>query len=268
MRHLGWAALAAVLLVAGCKTPSQAPPRPVGRVLACMMKIDGDWGLWLIYLDSGEQKRINLRDNCGPDWSPDGHQVVYTDGERIRIMRSDGFNDRALAGGPGWAPAWAPDGREIAYGTLNSIQSRTEDGSETRVWSIADVVHEHPTWSPDGKRLAMTDTAGNLVITDGTTEKKIPLNGGRHPEWSPDGKLILLDAQDDVIRALDLESGEIRPVGNARGQDPSWLKDGSFLTTWKGSGDGVACVYQWDPAGVTGRALTSRDEVRDASGNW
>lgn len=258
-----------VAAVSSCQNSAKAPDRTILRVLACNMKVQGEWGFWLIYLDDGTQKRVSTVTDAGPDWSPDGTQLVWSDGSKVQIVNPEGAPIRALAGGAGWAPAWSPDGKSIAFGTLNSVQSRGVDGSGARVWTVADVACEHPTWSPDGQKLAMTDSKGDLVITDGTSEKRIPLNGARHPDWSPDGKRILLDGPDGAIRAYLVDSGEIVPMGNARGADPSWLRDGKgFLTVWQGSGDESPSAYEWDAEGRTGTKLTSRDEIRDAAGNW
>lgn len=271
MRRLAAVVVAATcaVLLSSCSGKEPVPPSNLGRVLACTMKVQGEWGFWLVYLDEGLQKRISTGTDAGPDWSPDGLYVAWADGERVRVMQIDGKNSRALPGGPGWSPAWSPDGKSIAYGTLNSIQSRDADGANARVWTVADVACEHPTWSPDGKRLAVTDSKGDLVITDGSSEVRVALNGGRHPDWSPDGRRILVDAPDGVIRAYHLETGEIAPVGNARGAHPSWLREGrTFLTVWQGSGDEAPCVYEWDAEGGVGKRLTSRDEIREAAGNW
>jgi len=266
-RLLALTVLAAI--ASGCSSTEKPPPSNLGKIIACTMKVQGEWGFWLIYTQDGLQKRIAGCTDPGPDWSPDGNEVSWSDGTKVRIMRLDGREPRALAGGPGWAPTWSPDGKSIAFGTLNSIQSREVDGANARVWTVADVACEHPTWSPNGLQLAVTDSRGDLVITDGKSEKRFPLNGARHPDWSPDGKRILLDAPDGAIRAFMVESGEIVAVGNARGSDPSWLRDGkSFLTVWLGSGDEAPSVYEWDAEGRLGTRLTSRDEVRDAAGNW
>lgn len=233
------------------------------------MRVDGEWALWLLYLDSGEQKRICPADYPGPDWSPDGHTLVYTDGRSLRLMRSDGYNDRPLAGLPGYDPEWSPDGREVVYGTGKSVQSRTIEGEEFRIWSYGDDVFSHPTWSPDGRRVAMMDDKGRLVISDGTTQKAWDAGGASNPEWSPTGSRILMDHPDGTIRAFDAQTGELRPLGVARGKRPSWLRDGTrFLTVWQASGDDAVTVYEWDADGVSGKKLTSRDEVREAAGNW
>jgi WD40 repeat protein len=263
------AVLALAFAVAGCKSPDRQPPRKVGRVLACTMKVGGEWGLWLLYLDQGEQKLICACENPGGDWTADGHQLVYTDGRSLRLIRSDGADDRALPGLPGFDPQWSADDASVVYGTGKSVQSRSMTGNEFRVWSFGDQVFEHPTWSPDGTRVAMTDNLDRLVISDGASQKSVPLEGAGRPDWSPDGRLILLDHPDNVVRVLDVETREIRPLGNARGSAPRWLKDGSgFVTVWKASGDDTVSAYLWDAKGIAGDKLTSRDEVREAASNW
>jgi Tol biopolymer transport system component len=233
------------------------------------MKVDGVWGLWMLYLADGQQKRICDGAHAAPDWTPDGDHFVYSDGASLRVARSDFDDVRTLPGGAGRDPAWSPDGRQIAYGAVNSIHSRALDGPDVRVWTVVDLACEHPTWSPDGARIAFTDGEGDLVITDGKSSRRYALDGARHPDWSPDGRRILLDHPDGEIRAFVLETGEIERVGSARGQDPSWLQGGKgFLTAWRAPGDEFTCVYEWDAEGKVGTKLTSRDDVRDPAGNW
>lgn len=271
MRRFIVAALLALGLSSCSSEPEKPPPTNLGRVLACTMKVQGEWGFWLIYLESAEQKRIATVTNAGPDWSPDGFRVAWTDGVRLRTMRLDGTLNEPLPGGVGYSPAWSPDGSSIAWSTLNSVQSRdlTQPNQPLKIWTVVDAGCEHPTWSPDGTRLAMTDAKGDLIITDGSSEKRYPLNGARHPDWSPDGKRILLDGPDGTIRAFLVDSAEVVAVGNARGKEPNWLRDGKgFLTVWLGSGDDAPSVYEWDADGLVGKKLTGRDEIRDAAGNW
>lgn len=261
----------AVLLVsaaAGCGGPAHQPPQPVGRVIACEMKVNGTWAFWLIYLDDGLQKMVSRDPDPAADWAPDGHHFVYSDGTRLRTARSDNADNRPLAGGLGFTPAWSPDGKEIAFGTSIAIQSCRVAGGESRNWYVARRKIDHPTWSPDGLRIAAMDASGDLVITDGTTHRTLPVNGARHPDWSPDGARILLEAADGSIVSCDPATGQLTPVGIARGSNPGFLRDGTFLTVWQGPDDDVPSVYLWDAAGTVGERLTSRDPVRNARGNW
>ena len=107
-------------------------------------------------------------------------------------------------------PAWSPDGSQIAFQSRREIHLMTADGSrlwqpdEDPNWSrenpnrLPRHEHRHPTWSPDGKRIAYSS-----IREDGNVDIYSMQAGGQgvvrltdspglewHPAWSPDGQLI------------------------------------------------------------------------------
>lgn len=78
---------------------------------------------------------------------------------------------------------------------------------------------ERPTWSPDGRRLALTVRDGLAIVTVGgrlirTYEVGARDPRGFHPSWSPDGKSIVFVRFDKDLSgslyALRLSSGATR----------------------------------------------------------
>jgi len=181
-----------------------------------------------------------------PAWSPDGTKVAFS-----RFMGGDVYYDLVIVGADGkglrkvtsghddrWA-AWAPDGT-IYFLRLDDCQVYSVEpggGRPTRITRLDYVAGF--ALSPDGKRLALWDSANDRLVL-------LPANGHGKPvvlvtevhnmikanwgclAWSPDGKAIAFAASD-----LQNPPGSALYIVNA---------DGSGLSTVPNTGE------VWDPA--------------------
>jgi dipeptidyl aminopeptidase/acylaminoacyl peptidase len=105
--------------------------------------------------DGRDQRQVTRLDGYAtfPDFSPDGHQLVFTlvtanGSTDLWTIGVDGRNPRPLTTTPNLPEdnaAWSPDGRRLVF--LRGGPLPTTDRS-----SAADDFA--PTWSPDGRRLA------------------------------------------------------------------------------------------------------------------
>ena len=163
--------------------------------------------------------------DISPAWSPDGKTIAFSrlaerslpiEESTLYLADADGSNVRPLgdASVRGVSPAWSPDGGRLAFvsfvdhdGALcpadtcppnGEIYTVNRDGSELTRLTESKADDEHPTWSPDGCRIAFASgfafrSQGHLpwLVT-------IPATGGRmarigrfsgvvDPAWSPAG---------------------------------------------------------------------------------
>ena len=166
--------------------------------------------------------------------------VPAEDGSWRNITRSSGVADRHAV--------WSPDGEKIAWfndqGGEYGLVVADQDGSNARRIDIPDPTFFFvPTWSPDGTRLAFTDTDYRVLIVDLASGRLTHVDTDRfaHPQrtmnpvWSPDSRWIAyarrLDNQLRAIFVHDTRSGETRQLtdGMADAISPVWDASGKYL---------------------------------------
>lgn len=177
-------------------------------------------------------------DEYMPAFSPDGRAIAFvaertrggmmlppvqasgSDPQRaaIYLMDSDGRNQRPLMAveGTDRAPVFSPDGKKIAFesraptGNSEDAAETTEntdtleiyvidtDGSNKRQLTENAVDDGHPTWSPNGKRIAFTAMVDDRyqifsVNATGGAVKQLTFENASHyhPTYTPDGKQIV-----------------------------------------------------------------------------
>jgi len=141
-------------------------------------------------------------------------------------------------------PAWSRDGRSLAYAwrdpTQGGFRIRVVDaqGGADRVLTPGDAIDGHPTWSPDGDRIAFASNRGGkrfgifVIRSDGSGA--VRLIDGQAPAWSPSGRWIafvrLVDGQHDLF-LVQPDGGGVRRLTTDRGDDidPAWTPDGSAI---------------------------------------
>jgi TolB protein len=169
-------------------------PAVLGESIVYVSSRDGDSE---IYRDA---KRLTAfhRDDWQPTPSPDGTSIAFLsdrDGTpRIYIMNADGANLRRLTtheaeGGRDEEsePVWSHDGTQIAYLVGGQVWIRDVATGRERSVTIPGASELEPSFSPDGKWLAVSRVRG-----DASDAWAVPLDGGepiliaqnaRLPRW-------------------------------------------------------------------------------------
>lgn len=154
------------------------------------------------------------------------------------------------------SPTWSRDGRFLLYADdrdgLFAVRRRElASGEET---TVATGGRNQPALSPDGRRLAALDMAGNLVVRalDGGAEEVLaaPLGGGGlpgRPSWSPDGRYVALCDRNrlnqrfregyNLIRVIDTTTKKARlhapaphlSISDRYDSGPVWSPDGRWM---------------------------------------
>lgn len=234
---------------------------PDGRKVVFTSDRNGNWDVFVMSVDGGPATQITFDDahELHPTWSPDGTRLCYCR-----------FNDRTARWElwtvslerpgvrtfvcEGMFPRWSPDattdrilfqrarkrGSQL-YGVWTIDLTEAGGVNPTEVVAAGDAAIMHPTWSPDGTRIAFTSVDRPEVSEDG-----MPV----------ESDIWVIDA--DGMGRTALTSGGFR---NMR---PTWATDGRVYFTsnrggldviWAVSGDapgGFNAPGSFDPQVVAG----------------
>ena len=209
-----------------------------------------------------------------PAWSPDGAWLAFTrhqGSEIFLFLRAveTGQEKRLTAGkDPEMDAAWSPDGKRLAFtfdktvpnqGDLD-IHTVSADGDDQRPALVSPgklSQEEWPSWSPDGRWLAITSTRdGNQEIyavrPDGQDLRRLTSDPAidAHPAWSPDGKRIAFATSrwgDLELAVMDADGSNMVRLTHSVGLDdyPAWSPDGlrlAFASNREGNLEIFACA--------------------------
>jgi TolB protein len=166
-------------------------PTLAGDSIVYVSSRDGDAE---IYRD---QTRLTAfhRDDWEATPSPDGSTIAFlSDREgtaRIYLMNADGTNLRRLTTHTGEesAPTWSADGKQLAYVMNNQVWVRDVARSRDRAITPPGVTDLEPSFSPDGRWLAVSRERGDAndvwAVPLDAGEPVLVAQHGRLPRWLP-----------------------------------------------------------------------------------
>jgi Tol biopolymer transport system component/DNA-binding winged helix-turn-helix (wHTH) protein len=193
-----------------------------------------------------------------PTWTPDGKEIVYSDGERLWRVDATGKGSPtslSFAGRNAIMPVisrpTAGRLRRLVYVNRSADQNlwRLDLPRVAEAWSAAPTIFHSSTrtdfnaqFSPDGQRVAFqSNRSGNMEIWVGDADGKNPAqltelgapNTGT-PRWSPDGQTIAFDSNAEgqyEIYVIAVRGGNPRRLTFEPTEDavPSFSRDGRFL---------------------------------------
>jgi Tol biopolymer transport system component/cytosine/adenosine deaminase-related metal-dependent hydrolase len=254
--------------------------------------------LWLLTV--GQPAPVKLVDdgyfNSDPDFTPDGRSIGYTSdraGEADLWLRDLATGqERRLSGLPGaqLAPRFSPDGTRVAYTDQDGVVWVLDlaGGTPTQVTPTL-FMPGRPTWSPDGRTLALAavkpysrrfregtsqvltvdlDT-GTLTYTEPMPHASIATRGDDGPVWSPDGRYLAFVVESCAwvvpVDATGRFTGPARQVTREVTDSLSWLGRDRLLYLHNGTLRSVAVrggaprdiplSLRWRPARVRGHEV-------------
>src|SRR5215207_10811808 len=172
--------------------------------------IDPDNPAAIVNLTNNGSKTLDQE----PVWSPSGDRVAFVSQEKgftnIFVMNPDAPGQTVnvatqvthyVESSSIYELTWSPDGTKLAYereqGAFRQIFLVAADGSTLTPLPIA-APGEHPTFSPDGGKIAFSKGAEQVWTTNADGSNAIaPVTNalGHDPTWSPDGTFIAYDHQ-------------------------------------------------------------------------
>ncbi|MHC4324461.1 MAG: protein kinase domain-containing protein [Planctomycetota bacterium] len=233
---------------------------PDGRTLAYSTKLGNEKGLFTLPVSGGEPKFLVKLTNAMklgtvPQWSPDGSELAYADGNGLNIIPAGGGQPRKFTHmNYWWLPwfvRWSPDGKLIsALGLFdhrkpNAVFVVPASSGEMQQLPSVDRWKEGLEWHPDGKRLTY------LVFRYGTGESEThqAYLDGREPTllvnapdtsdflgaWAPDGRRYFFLSEDSSVYIYDESSSKTTVVLDSV-EDvgiPRWSRDGKTMAWWE-----------------------------------
>jgi Tol biopolymer transport system component len=206
---------------------------PDGRLVVW----DGD--LYAVQVDGTGLTRLTHGHRVGYDWELRGATLAYARdlGGRPQLysVQPDGSALRRLALREASQPAASAGGGQIAFMIGYTYYLMRSDGTGVRRLARAGGNGNAPSWSPDGKRVLVTDGRG-LAIVDVRTRHSVHVRGtGKHDaygDWSPDGRRL-------AFARLTERGGSIYVVG-ARGGRPRLVRRNALHPAWSPDGRRIA----------------------------
>ena len=270
-----WRYNLAHLILASVVVLGLTPPNVDAQAqIAFVSDRNGNREIYVMDADGKKQRRLTNNDfpDTNPSWSPDGRRIIFVSDRNKNIAAEEG-------------PIMVDGG--IIIGDMRKrpqIYVMDADGKNPRRLSNAHIAEWHPSWSPDGKRIAFTSSGGKttadghwgiyVMDADGKNPRRLsndPVDD-RDPSWSPDGKYIAFSRRrsgarlDIYVMDADGKNQQRLTKNPSEDREPSWSPDGERIA-FVSERDGNMEIYVMDADGQNPRNLT-KNRSKDWEPSW
>lgn len=181
------------------------PWSPDGKKLTFSAESGASSDIFTIDRDGSAQTNLtnSAADDIAPIWSPNGQQILFASGAQsnydVRVLYVDGRPPRNLTNlvESVQESVFTPNGSKIIFvveadgGSESHLYSMDGDGSDQQQITFAAAHVEDPTVSPDGTRVAWSQsdpkTVRDVYVADpdGTDVVRVTTDSGDNPAWQP-----------------------------------------------------------------------------------
>jgi Tol biopolymer transport system component/predicted Ser/Thr protein kinase len=250
---------------------------------------EGQAGLWVVKLSTGEIRRLYEGDAVLASWSPHNQRIAYTHRfgnpaqSAIWTIPVSGGTPKPVASesATNWNPVWSPDGKYLYFssdrrGSMNLWRAPIDEASgETRGEPEAITTPApylaHPSLSADGKHIAFTSALLTANIQRLTLDPSGAVKG--EPAWvttgslqwsapdpSPDGNWVVfysLVQPEGHLYLVHKDGTAMRQLTSDSAIDrmPRWSPDGKWIACFS-TRSGQLEVWKIRPDGSDLQQLT------------
>jgi len=278
---------------------SMAAWSPDGGNIAFVYAMGGDTEIYIVEADGRGLKNVSMNEaaDTNPVWRPDGRALLFSSrrGGQYDICRVDVQGGGRVStpkkitrskADDLW-PAWSPDGGRIAYCNYEKgyplVYIIGSNGGAARLFH--DKRACHPSFSSDGKKLALT-SGGDLIVfkleeeaapggeSGGEKEKNITetlIEGNMVddtlPVWAPRGNKIAFvgryEAYSSEIYTIGASGKKVRRITDNLFEDlyPRWSPDGKGVVYSAFVGGRPPEIFVSDPESPEKERLTDNHVV-------
>ncbi|MDT8341320.1 MAG: PDZ domain-containing protein [Longimicrobiales bacterium] len=203
-------------------------------------------------------EEVQGNDLSNPSLSNNGRRALFEYRGEILSLPAENGSWRNLTRSSGVAdryPVWSPDGTQVAWfndaspargggpGEYGLVIADPDGGNARRIEIPDPSFFFRPRWSPDGARIAFTDTDYRVQVVEVASGRVTDVDGELYadprrsiePVWSPDGRFLAYARRlESLFRAVfiwDSQTGEVAQVtdGMADALSPAWDAGGKYL---------------------------------------
>jgi Tol biopolymer transport system component len=295
------------LLVAGIAAVIALPAatKPGGTNGKIVVNVDNNvTGQEQVYTvdPDGTDMQFLANDTEAGQWSPDGTKITLSSGGYVNVD-TGAFTDLHLLGGlyPDlflFCGTWSPNGARLAcevFGedpSLNGIYTiRSSDGGDLRRVTTAEFDDCPADYSPNGRRLLVSNSQLSVVESNGNGLHKITPDGMEvdfcSGSWSPQGNQIAFsakvpDTDRSTIWVVHSDGSGLRkiPVPGCGGPRPNPTSIGCQKPVWSRDGRKIMFerhflipndhydLYTVNPDGSGLFQVTDTPDLDEGGGDW